>query len=181
MLAGRARREYRLSVMPCGSVRDGPWRHGQSHGPSGRRSPTAAAAAGPCDSQPPLNGRLAWRVQKWSLFCPEPDHSCRLLLGRVHTAAPSTRVPVYACRLLVAHSVTPQLRTLRLACAVPSAMVLWLRRLQSCASGRPHRRYRSTSEVPSSVHSAPCAAAAPRGRGAGGVSKCADHTSAVPT
>jgi hypothetical protein len=32
----------------------------------------------------------------------------------------------------------------------------------SCAFGRPHRRYRSTSEVPSSVHSAPCAAAAPR-------------------
>ena len=44
--------------MPCGSERDGPLRHGQSHGPSRRRSPTAAAAAGPCESQPPFNGHF---------------------------------------------------------------------------------------------------------------------------
>ena len=120
-----------------------------------------------------LTVALAWRVQKWSLFCPEPAHSCRLLLGRVHTAAPSTRVPVYACRLLVA------------AChaAAYAASLSWAVRLRHwCYGSVGVVCFRPTApsapeHLGSTLLGALCTmrGGRPSGRGAGGVSSCADH------
>ena len=150
--------------MSCGAVRSGTGlcgTHGQSHGPSGRRSPTAAAAAGPCELQRPFNGRFGVARAEVEPVLPRARPLVPAATGQgAHRSSEysSTRLRVSFVGRPQCHAAVRALRfhgpcAFGIGVMAPAA---------SYASGRPHRRHRSTSEVPSSVHSAPCAAAAPR-------------------